>query len=111
MRLLQVREHDFLEISFLTPLSLSLLSNWNALAHKYKYNCTHTHTLDLYSCPAIGSWVHPGEYASSGRYHTTHDQLLNPEQQQTPPPTPYNSYIYGFIYITCKYIKYHTIID
>lgn len=37
----------------------------------------------------IGSWVHPGEYASSGRYQ--------------------DSYIYGFIYVTCKYIKHQLI--
>lgn len=37
----------------------------------------------------IGSWVHPGEYASSGRYQI--------------------SYFNGFMYITCKYLKHHII--
>lgn len=37
----------------------------------------------------LGSWVHPGEYASSGRYH--------------------NSYLYGFMYITCKYLKHQIV--
>lgn len=46
------------------------------------------HKKSMQSHP-IGSWVHPGEYASSGRYQ--------------------NSYFYGFMYITCKYLKHHII--
>lgn len=53
---------------------------YNILQHNYNYNNIHR------ICHILGSWVHPGEYASSGRYQT--------------------SYLYGFIYITCKYLKH-----
>lgn len=44
MRLLQVKEHGFFEISFLTPLSLSIFSLIGMLSHTNTNITAPTHT-------------------------------------------------------------------